>query len=115
MTQKEKEYLKEKILKDIEYLNKEIEDLKEKIKPISPENSLGRLTRLEAMGEKSVNEAMLLKCEQRLKKLLFVKDRTQNENFGCCNICDEDINIERLKILPESTVCIECANEMELR
>ena len=113
MDKKQKEYLKEKIIKDIEKLICEIEDLKEKNKPIPPENSLGRLTRLEAMGEKSVNEAMLIKCEQRLKKLLFVNDRTQEENFGCCNICDEEINYERLKIIPESTVCIECANEMQ--
>jgi len=113
MDKKQKEYLKEKIMKDIEKLICEIEDLKEKNKPIPPENSLGRLTRLEAMGEKSVNEAMLIKCEQRLKKLLFVNDRTQEENFGCCNICDEEINYERLKIIPESTVCIECANEMQ--
>ena len=113
MDKKQKEYIKEKILKDIERLVKEIEDLKEKSKPISPENSLGRLTRLEAMCEKSVNEAMLGKCEQRLKKLLFVKDRVDENTFGTCNICDEAINYERLKILPESTICIECANEIE--
>jgi len=114
MDKKKKEYLKEKIIKDIEQLIHDIEDLKEKTKPIPPENSLGRLTRLEAMGEKSVNEAMLNKSEQRLKKLLFVKDRVDCDDFGCCNICDEKINYERLKILPETTVCIECANEMRL-
>ena len=113
MTEEQKNHLKEKILKDIEHLIKEIEDLKEKNKPIPPENSIGRLTRLDAMGEKSINDAMLEKCEQRLKKLLYVNDRTEENSFGCCNICDEDINYERLKILPESTICIECANEME--
>ena len=113
MDKKKKEYLKEKIIKDIEQLIHDIEDLKEKTKPIPPENSLGRLTRLEAMGEKSVNEAMLKNSEIRLKKLLFVKDRVNENNFGYCNICDEQINYERLKILPESTICIECANEIE--
>ncbi len=107
------DFLKAKILEDINTLYQEIEDLKEKIQPISPENSLGRLTRLEAMGEKSINEAMLIKCEQRLKKLLFVKDRVDSDEFGVCNICDEYINLERLKIVPESTVCIECANQLE--
>lgn len=114
MNKKKKEYLKEKILKDIDRLIKEIDELKKRNKPIPPENSLGRLTRLEAMGEKSVTEAMLIKSEQRLKKLLFVKDKIEEDNFGYCNICDEQINYERLKIVPESTVCIGCANEMNL-
>lgn len=113
MTLKNKEKLKYKIIEHIAILKEEILDLKEKIQPISPENSLGRLTRLEAMGEKSINEAMLLKCEQRMKKLLFVKDRVDLDEYGLCNICDEEINIKRLEILPESTVCIECANELE--
>jgi len=112
MDKNQKEYIQEKILNDIEQLILDIENLKEKSKPISPENSLGRLTRLEAMGEKSINEAMLIKSELRLKKLLFVKDRVRDDNFGFCNICDEEINIERLKIVPESTTCIQCANEM---
>ena len=113
MDKKQKKYIKEKIIKDIEHLIKEIDELKEKNKPIAPENSLGRLTRLEAMGEKSINEAMLVKNEQRLKKLLYVKDRVEEDSFGYCNICDELINYERLKIVPESTVCIECASELE--
>jgi len=112
MEKEKKEYIKDKILKDIEQLIHDIEDLKEKSKPISPENSLGRLTRLDAMGEKSINDAMLINSELRLKKLLFVKDRVGHDDFGICNICDEEINYERLKIVPESTVCISCANEM---
>jgi len=112
MEKEKKEYIKDKILKYIEQLIYDIEDLKEKSKPISPENSLGRLTRLDAMGEKSINDAMLIKSELRLKKLLFVKDRVGDDNFGMCNICDDEINFVRLKIVPESTVCITCANEM---
>lgn len=113
MKSTDRNFLKSKILEDINILKQEINDLEEKIKPISPENSLGRLTRLEAIGEKSINEAMLLKCEIRLKKLLFVKDRVDSENYGICNICEEEINLKRLKIVPESTVCIECATELE--
>jgi len=113
MNKKQKEYIKDKILSDIEQLIRDIEDLKEKNKPIKPENSLGRLTRLDAMGEKSITESLLHKSELRLKKLLFVKDRTEHKSFGCCNICDELINYERLKIVPESTVCIECANKLD--
>lgn len=113
MTLEDRETLKNIIFNDIKQTQIEIEELRDKIKPISPENSLGRLTRLEAIGEKSVNEAMLLKCEQRLKKLLYVKDRVEEPTFGVCNICDEPINMDRLKIVPESTVCIECAQLIE--
>ena len=51
MTQKEKETLKSKIESDISELKKQIETLQEKAKPIAPDCSLGRLTRMEAMAE----------------------------------------------------------------
>ncbi len=49
----------DKIEKDIILLQKQIKELEEKVKPIAPNCGLGRLTRLEAMGEQSVNNKIL--------------------------------------------------------
>lgn len=113
MTKEERSFLKLRIDEEIKRLKSEIESLRSKIKPVSPEHSLGRLTRMEALNEKSVNESILLKSEQRLKKLLFVKDRVESDDYGICNLCDEEIPYERMKIIPESTICLECAKEMQ--
>ena len=70
---------------------------------------LGRLTRLEAMGEKQVNEAVLRENELRMSRLLNALRRLDSETFGLCIECEEPIGFERLRIRPESIRCIECA------
>ena len=54
MTQKEKIELEQTIKTNIATLQDQILTLEEKTKPIAPDCSLGRLTRLEAMGEQDV-------------------------------------------------------------
>jgi len=65
----EKAQLKTKVELQIQELEKQIEILKEKTKPISPDCGLGRLTRLEAMGESHVNHKILDESQLRLTRL----------------------------------------------
>ena len=51
-------------------LQSEIKELEELTKPISPENSLGRLTRLDAINNKSVAEASLRNRKRKLVKCI---------------------------------------------
>lgn len=102
--------LKNIIIKTQNEIIQEIEKLEEKTAPIEPDCSLGRLTRLEAMQEKSINESILAKARIRLKKIVFVLTKIDREDYGLCTICEEEIPYGRLCIMPESTICIECAN-----
>jgi len=109
MTAKEKETIKEKIEQDISLLKKQISILEEKVKPISPDCSLGRLTRLEAMGEQHVNNKILDESKIRLTRLQNALLRIDKPMFGICIECEEDIGIGRMSIRPESVRCVACA------
>lgn len=111
MTQTKRDELRNVITNILETIQHEIEELEEKTKPIAPDVSLGRLTRLEAMNEKSINESILNDAKMREKRLQFALQKVDTENFGLCRVCEEEINYERLKLMPESTICVECANE----
>lgn len=111
MTKKTKEEIFNIIEKQISDLKSSIDLLKEKIKPVSPDVSLGRLTRQEARQEQELNKNLLQESEIRLKKLKYAKDRVFKESYGYCDICDEEININRLKLVPESVICMECLSE----
>jgi DnaK suppressor protein len=113
LSAREREELEQAIRDGIAALERQIEELREKTRPIAPDCSLGRLTRLEAMGEKQVNETVLRKSEQRLVRLRNALSRLKRPDFGLCVECDEPIGIERLKIRPESVRCIECAELAE--
>lgn len=97
----------EKIIK----LKDDILDLKEMTKPIAPENSIGRVSRMDAINNKSINDAALLKREEKLKNLERAKERLNQESFGKCNKCNQAINWERMKIMPESVLCMKCIKE----
>ena len=109
MDSKQKEILKKKILSTIKDEEQKISDLKELTKPISPENAIGRVSRMDAINNKSVNEAALRTSEAKLKKLEYALTQMDNENFGKCVVCGSDIQEARLMLMPESNKCVRCA------
>ncbi len=110
MTNEEKKRLKAKIEDEIALLQKQIEELQEKTKPISPDCGLGRLTRLEAMGEQHVNNKVLDSSKLRLTRLQNALQRIDTPMFGICIECEEPIGIARMLIRPESVRCVQCAD-----
>jgi len=112
MTQKEKDILKKKIEDDIMTTEVQIEILVEKVKPIAPDCSLGRLTRLEAMGEQDVNNKILDESRVKLTRLKNALLRIDKPMFCICIECEEAIGFGRMSIRPESVRCVECAGSL---
>ena len=109
LTKQEIQTIKEKIETDIITLKEQIKDLEEKVKPISPDCGLGRLTRLEAMGEQHVNNKVLDESRVRLTRLNNALQRLDKPMFGICIECEEVIGVGRMSVRPESVRCVECA------
>lgn len=109
MNEQEKSILKKSIVNKIERLSSEVEELKEFTKPVAPENAIGRLSRMEAINNKSVAEASLRNCEAKLKKLKMALSEIEKSDFGVCRKCKDPIPFMRLKLMPESSHCVNCA------
>ena len=109
MTKTERTQIKEKIEFDIKKLQHQITILKEKTKPVAPDCSLGRLTREEALNEQMMNKKVLSEATLTLTRLNNALKRVNHEMFGVCILCEEEINVERMLIRPESVRCVECA------
>ncbi len=112
MTKQEKETIKVTIDKDISLLKEQIATLEEKVKPIAPDCGLGRLTRLEAMGEQDVNNKILDESRLRLTRLKNAQQRIDKPMFGICIECEEPIGVGRMSVRPESVRCVACANNL---
>ncbi len=48
-----------------------------------------------------------------IKKVKKALDRMENDTFGICEKCGEDISVERLKARPVTTQCIDCKTKEE--
>ncbi|NNC84382.1 MAG: hypothetical protein HKN79_12475 [Flavobacteriales bacterium] len=106
---KKKSELKDLILSTIEEVKEEIKELKELTKPIAPENAIGRVSRMDAINNKSINEAALRQTEVKLRKLETALEKVGEEFFGLCGACGQEIPVGRLMLMPESVFCVQCA------
>jgi len=96
--------------KQISSTQKEIEELIELTKPISLDNSIGRLSRMDAINNKTINEKALRDKKKILQKLERAIDRHEDGKLGKCLKCGDEIPFGRLKIMPYTTRCVKCAN-----
>lgn len=115
MNSKQREQIKNKIAQDLKIIITEIKLLKEKTGPISPDCSLGRLTRQEMIQEQQINEHALHEAEIKLGKLKYAAGKIDKEDYGICMECEEDILFERLILIPESSHCVSCKQELGLQ
>lgn len=86
--------------------------LTENAKPIAPDCSLGRLTRLEAMQEQELNVNRLHEAGIRLNRLQYALRKVDTPEYGICLECEELILTARMKLMPETSLCIRCANQL---
>jgi DnaK suppressor protein len=112
MDRQNKNVLRERIKKKLKQTDIDIAAFELLTKPISPDSAIGRLTRMEAISSKSINEAALKKAIETRDKLRRALDDIDDPDFGFCRECDRPIPAERLMILPETDLCVQCAQEL---
>lgn len=96
----------------IEELKRDIDSYKELSQPVAPDNAIGRITRMDAISQKSINEAALRTATATLSRMERALDRIDQEDFGLCRECEEPIPIARLMIMPETDLCVTCAQRL---
>lgn len=111
MTAEQKADILSRVFDDIVELEERIPELEESTKPIAPDKGLGRLTRLDAMQDKSVREVALRQAREQLTKLKYVLSQLDRPGFGTCGICGKEIPPERLLVVPHANVCVGCIDE----
>lgn len=70
-----------------------------------PGNAEASSMKLEYAKELSIEQNTL----DLLSKVNHALERVQQKTYGICESCGKAIPVERLDVLPYSTVCVECA------
>jgi len=112
MEKEQRDTLKNHIIQNLEELEKTVISYKQLTKAVAPDNAIGRLTRMEAINSKSINEATLNKAKYTLSKLKNALTLIDDPDFGLCAECEEPIPFARLMILPETDLCVKCAENI---
>lgn len=107
--QPDKEEFRLQIEKEIVKTRERIVEYEEMAQPISPDSSIGRVSRMDAIVNKSVVEAALQEARQKLGNLEEMQGKLEKPDFGLCAKCNQPIPIRRLMLMPQSSLCVNCA------
>lgn len=110
MNKEDKIQVSNKIKESILETKLKIKEYQDLTKPISPENAIGRVSRMDAINNKSIVEAALRESKKKLADLIFVESLIHKPDFGICISCSQSIPIGRILFRPQSKKCVNCAN-----
>ncbi len=109
MTDTERKELQARIQTEIDKVRSDVADLKEQAKPVAPENAIGRVSRMDHINNKAVQEAALVKAKEKLTRLEEMLAKSDRSDFGVCIRCKKPIPILRLMYYPSSNKCVKCS------
>ena len=73
------------------------------------QQSVGRLSRMDALQGQAMAQAEEVRRQQRLRLIDAALKRIDDEEYGYCVSCGDDIPAKRLHFDPAAARCIECA------
>ncbi len=76
---------------------------------ISPDNAIGRLTRMEAIQAQQISSAGREQMKIRLKRVQRALKQIEMGSYGLCARCNASIPEGRLAVMPEAPFCMNCA------
>jgi DnaK suppressor protein len=109
-TKEEKTLERAKLKEEYEQTLFEVERLRETLKiEVDPSADEGDPD----LYEREKNLALLQTLEHRLQSLEWALQLLDRGEYGVCERCGQRIDPARLKIVPETTLCVKCKAELE--
>lgn len=109
MTEQEHDNIRKLIAREIERTKQAIVSYKDMSKPVEPDCAIGRVSRMDAINNKSITEAALRTAQEKLRNLNVVEKKLNDPDFGVCISCKQAIPIGRIILRPQSRRCVRCA------
>lgn len=109
LTNEQRQEIRIKINELIKKSEKDIVEIEKMTGPVKPDVSLGRISRMDAINNKSVMEAALRNKKKKLAQLKISLSKIDQPDFGICISCKQEIQTARMIFMPESNECIRCA------
>ncbi|MFO7802449.1 MAG: TraR/DksA C4-type zinc finger protein [Desulfovermiculus sp.] len=109
MDQKTRNEIKKVVEEQIQAVSRELAEMEERAQTVDLDQPIGRLSRMDSLTNQGILLSSLNKAKTRLAKLKQAYKSIDDPEFGMCRECGEDIALKRLKAMPESELCIDCA------
>jgi DnaK suppressor protein len=115
LTEKQRDELHADLLTLQDELQKLLANSSDGAQPVSLDEPIGRLSRMDAMQQQSMVQANRRTAQTRLTRIEAALRRYENDEYGLCLECEEEVGYARLKAQPEAPFCINCQGNKEAR
>ena len=110
MTEAKRKELQQQLQNLETEINDSLESSDDTTNPISPDSSIGRLTRLDALQSQQMSFEARRRLKKRLKNVQKALQLMEDGKYGICMKCQDEIPVGRLESMPEARVCVDCAS-----
>ncbi len=90
-----------------------LEESVESSKTVDLDQPIGRLSRMDAMQQQQMAKANRQGHQRRLQLAEAALKLIEQERYGECRHCEEQIGFPRLKARPETPFCLVCQGRIE--
>ncbi len=97
---------KEQIIKNIESIQNEIASLRGV--DVNDEADYAAIS-----TDRLIDDTITTKQQRELKEIEEALKKIEDGSYGICEMCEEPISIERLKVKPQAKYCIVCREIVE--
>jgi DnaK suppressor protein len=108
------EYFKRRLKARLQVLSSaaEIQQQEESPKELD-QARVGRLSRMDAMQQQAMSQAAARLSAAELQRIKTALVRIENEEYGHCILCEEEIAEKRFRFDPSLLTCTSCAEQAE--
>jgi len=97
-------------------LESQLEESRQNAEPVTlDQQSVGRVSRIDAMQQQQMAIANREQSELLLKRVSAALQRIESGEYGICLQCGEPIEFARLEAQPFSPNCLDCQSALELK
>lgn len=113
MQESELNYFKEILESRKEQINKNILNVNEELDQLSALELNDEGDHASASNNSMIESAIVQQQEQELKEIDVTLGKIAAGDYGVCEMCEDDIGFQRLKVKPHAIYCIDCREIVE--
>lgn len=80
---------------------------------VEVDSAMGRLSRMDALQQQAIAAEAARRRDLELHRIDAALKRMDEDEYGYCVTCGDEIGKKRLEFDPTATTCIKCAREGE--
>ncbi len=113
MQNSESDYFKKILESRREQINKNINGVNDELNQLSSLELNDEGDHASVNNNSMVESAIVQQQEQELREINITLGKISTGDYGICEMCEDDIGFQRLKVKPHAIYCIDCREIVE--